>query len=95
MAVAVTNSPAESDDEAKVKETLPLRLVLTVFWPRKVSPSPKTEGSASELEKNWMVKFFLGRLLSLHLMLVAVAEVMTGKFCSLFGPQGGRIPQMN
>ncbi len=57
VAVAGTNSPAESDEE-KVKETLPLSLVLTVFWPGKVSPSPKPEASAAGLEKNWMVKFF-------------------------------------
>ena len=49
VAVAVTNSPAESDDGEKVEETLPLRSVLTAFWPRKVSPSPKPDGSAEEV----------------------------------------------
>jgi hypothetical protein len=57
VAVAVTNSPAESAaGGVKVKEALPLRLVLTGFSPRKVSPSPKLVGKfGAGLEKNWMV----------------------------------------
>jgi hypothetical protein len=82
VAVAVTNSPAVSA-VAKVKEALPLSLVVTVFSPRKVSPSLKPVGKfGAGLEKNWMVKVLLGRLFSVASMVVALAEVMTGKFCS-------------
>ncbi len=60
VAVAVTTCPGERDVE-KVKEALLLRLVVTRFWPRKVSPSPKLVGKfGAGLEKNWTVKVFLG-----------------------------------
>src|SRR3990170_3978543 len=88
VAVAVTTSPAESA-AVKVKEALPLRLVLTGFSPRNVLPSPKPDGSAVGLEKNWMVKVFLGRLVSVPLICVVLAEVRLGKFCRLLGPVSG------
>src|SRR5215217_2710639 len=72
VAVAVITRLEKSPLIPKAKgegEALPCLLVLTCICPRKVSPSPKPEGSftpesggSSGLEKNWMMKtlfFFL------------------------------------
>ena len=75
VAVAVMNLPLRFWLTVKEKERLPLRLVFMSNWYRSSSPSPKPEGSASVLEKNWMVKFFLGVLLSVHFMVVVVPSV--------------------
>jgi hypothetical protein len=92
VAVAVTTWPAASV-VGKVKDALPLRLVLTVLWPRKVSPSPKPVGMfATGLEKNWTVKLLLKRLLSVAVIWVVLAEVMMGKFCRRLGPPSGSHP---
>ncbi len=57
VAVAVMNCPTGTFwVGAKVKEALPIASVCTCVSPRKVLPSPKPEGSAVGLLKNWMVK---------------------------------------
>jgi len=60
VAMAVTASPAATSSVVmNLKETVPLRPVLTFSCPKNFSPSaPVAEG----LEKNWMVKTFLGVL---------------------------------
>jgi hypothetical protein len=46
VAVAVVRSPRASGLPVwKEKETRPWRLVVTIFWPRNVSPSSTLEGS--------------------------------------------------
>jgi hypothetical protein len=54
VAVAVTTFPVNTD-VTTLKVALPLSLVVTVLLRRKVSPSPKPEGSFVWLEKNWIV----------------------------------------
>ena len=57
VAVAVMNCPTGTFwAGAKVKEALPIASVSTCVSPRKLLPSPKPEGSAAGLLKNWMVK---------------------------------------
>lgn len=91
VAVAVTTCPGERAAE-KEKVALPLRPVVTRFWPRKVSPSPKPVGKfGAGLEKSWTVNVFLCRLLRVPLIVVALAEVMTGKFCRVLGPTSGSL----
>ena len=73
-----------------------MRLVVTLVLPMKVLPSPKSEGSFLALEKNWMVKVFLGLLFSVPFIVVVVpsilAEERTGKFCKLRGPVSRSLP---
>ena len=71
-----------------VKLALPLPSVVTLVKPRKVSPSPKPEGSQAELEKNSSTNWVLGVLLSVPsiVALPPTAEVNTGKFCTLLAP---------
>ena len=94
VTVALTTFPVNTD-VATLKKALPLSLVVTVLLRRKVSPSPKPEGFFDCLEKNWMVKVFLGRLFSIPFMVVpkavVVAEASLGKFCRLFGPASGSL----
>ena len=77
VAVAVTASPTGTSWEStKLKEALPWRLVLTVFWPMNFLPSISVPLG---LEKNWMVKLFflclvLGVLLSVPVMAVVPEE---------------------
>jgi hypothetical protein len=62
----------------KVKETLPLASVVTLFSPRKVRPSSVPEG----FEKNWRVNVELGVLsnwpATLVPLLLILAEESTG-----------------
>jgi hypothetical protein len=88
VAVAVTKSPLVRA-VGKAKVTLSLEVIRTVISSIRVCPSPKPVGMFDAgLEKNWMVKFLLGRLLSLP-STVVLAEVRTGKFWRPLGPCRG------
>jgi len=91
VAVAVMNSPTGTAD---VTNTLKLASqplsVVTLVAPMKRFPSPKPEGSHSELAKNSMVKAVFGWLLRVPVICMLwpslPADVSDGKFCRLFGP---------
>ncbi len=58
--LAVTLCPAGTAwAKLLVKLTSPSTSVVTLFWPRNFLPS-LPDGSASRLEKNWMVKVWPG-----------------------------------
>ena len=71
----------------KAKDTSPLPLVVTLFWPRSFLPSSVPGG----LEKNWTVKDWFGTLFRLPVTTVLVrvtffAFERVGKFWRPLGP---------
>jgi hypothetical protein len=85
VAVAVTNSPANSAELRKTLiDTVPEGSVVTSEEPKNRLPSPLPEGSHSELAKNSMRKSVFGTLERVPTIVTwlpfAVAESRTGKF---------------
>ena len=80
VAVAVTNSPAETGTrKLAVKLALPLPSVARFLVPRNVSPSPLPEGSHTLFEKNSSLKYRAGRAVESSLNGNAAAD-STGEY---------------
>jgi len=94
LAVAVMNSPTRSEFvKAALNEAPPLRSEVTSADPRNTWPCPKPDGSQLTLAKNSRCAVVALPELAMEPwistpLLEQTAEVSTGKFWKLFGPEG-------